>query len=509
MIKKLLSAFAMILLLGISRTAFAERAVPVYPDIKIEYIEDVQSTESGGTISLLDESAEVSSDNRYGRSAIGELENGTELVKIYDMLVSGIRNFDETITVSINFDLSIDDAQEFIDVITGSVTQALIGDNPELFWFGKYDSRYHILYGDEIGCVCNSEKKVKSLAFTPQYGVGQTVAAAMTEDMENAANSFIKQADITEGMTDYDKALALHDVVCANLVYDNSQSLEWIHTAYGAFVNKLAVCDGYSKAYQYLLNKVGIDSHIATGSSKGESHAWNLVKLDGEWYYTDVTWDDSEYGIFYEYFNITTELLKEDHELDSSAYKMPDCTATDNWYMKKENIYQTQSSRIDTGKFTELIKANPHVTIYFTDKEINDDIRNIIDGWWEKEFNNIAVKLMMEGVTVTDVSYRHCNREYHFYFFDASKNYISINNENKCQVYINLVDSGNGVLIQSFYDENWVLTNSVLLPIMFNQYDVFKIDMSPDDGFNNYKYIKYMLWRGGTMQPICDMKIAS
>ena len=82
MIRKLLSAFAMILLLGISRTAFAERAVPIYSDIKIEYIEDVQSTESGGTISLLDESAEVSSDNRYGRLAIGELENGAALINI-------------------------------------------------------------------------------------------------------------------------------------------------------------------------------------------------------------------------------------------------------------------------------------------------------------------------------------------------------------------------------------------------------------------------------------------
>lgn len=507
--RKLLSAFAMILLLGISRTAFAERAVPVYPEIKTEYTNEIQPvdiTAYNSSVSLLAESQENGTE-RYGRTAIGKLGNGAELVKIYDMLVSGIRNFDETITVNINFDLSIDDAQEFSDVITGSVTQAIIGDNPELFWFGKYDSGYSAY--NKIGFVPNPEGKVESIIFTPQYGVGQTVAAEMTEDMENAADEFIKQANITEGMTDYDKALALHDVVCANLVYDNSQSLEWIHTAYGAFVKKLAVCDGYSKAYQYLLNKAGIDSHIATGWSKGEGHAWNLVKLDGEWYYTDVTWDDSEYGIFYEYFNITTELLKEDHELDSSAYKMPDCTATDNWYMKKENIYQTQSSRIDTGKFTELIKANPHVTIYFTDKEINDDIRNIIDGWWEKEFNNIAVKLMMEGMTVTDVSYRHCNREYRFYFFDASKNYISINNENKCQVYINLIDSGNGVLIQSFYDENWVLTNSVLLPIMFNQYDVFKIDMSPDDGFNNYKYIKYMLWRGGTMQPICDMKIAS
>lgn len=505
--RKLLSAFAMILLLGISKAAFAERAVPIYPDIKIEYIEDVQSSENGGAISLLDESAEVSSDNRYGRSTIGELENGTELIRIYDALVAGVRNFDETITVNINFDLSIDDAQEFSDVITGSVTQAIIGDNPELFWFGKYDSGYSAY--NKIGFVPNPEGKVESIIFTPQYGVGQTVAAEMTEKIENAANSFIKQADITEGMTDYDKALALHDVVCANLVYDNSQSREWIHTAYGAFVNKYAVCDGYSKAYQYLLNKAGIDSHIAIGWSKGEGHAWNLVKLDGEWYYTDVTWDDSEYGIFYEYFNITTELLKEDHELDSSAYKMPDCTATDNWYMKKENIYQTQSSRIDTGKFTELIKANPHVTIYFTDKEINDDIRNIIDGWWKKEFNNIAVKLMMEGMTVTNVSYCSCNREYHFYFFDEKSTYIKTDDDNKHRIYINLIDSGNGVLIQSFYDENWVLTNSVLLPIMFNQYDVFKLDMTPDDGFDDYKYIKYMLWRGGTMQPICDMKIAS
>lgn len=321
--RKLLSAFAMILLLGISRAAFAERAVPIYPDIKIEYIEDVQSSENGGAISLLDESAEVSSDNRYGRSTIGELENGTELIRIYDALVAGVRNFDETITVNIGFQLT--------NEIVNSVTTAIVNDNPDLFWFGTYGD--YVSYFEIEGKISSSSYEY---SFKPAYNAEKSAAQSMQTQMENAANSFIKQADITEGMTDYDKALALHDVVCANLVYDNSQSREWIHTAYGAFVNKYAVCDGYSKAYQYLLNKAGIDSHIAIGWSKGEGHAWNLVKLDGEWYYTDVTWDDSEYGIFYEYFNITTELLKEDHELDSSAYKMPDCTATDNWYMKKK-----------------------------------------------------------------------------------------------------------------------------------------------------------------------------
>lgn len=494
--RKLLSALVMILLLGTSKVVFAERAVPVYPDIKIEYIEDVQSSENGGAISLLDESAEVSSDNRYGRSAIGELENGTELIRIYDALVSGIRNFDETITVNIGFQLT--------NEIVNSVTTAIVNDNPDLFWFGTYGD--YVSYFEIEGKISSSSYEY---SFKPAYNAEKSVAQSMQTQMENAANSFIKQADITEGMTDYDKALALHDVVCANLVYDNSQSRDWIHTAYGAFVKKYAVCDGYSKAYQYLLNKAGIDSHIAIGWSKGEGHAWNLVKLDGEWYYTDVTWDDSEYGIFYEYFNITTELLKEDHELDSSAYKMPDCTATDNWYMKKENIYQTQSSRIDTGKFTELIKANPHVTIYFTDDPANDGIKSAVDNYWEEKFNKIATELLMSGVTVTSGLYSYCNREYHFYFFDEKSTYIKTDDDNKHRIYINLLDNGSGVLIQSFYNEKGILTRTRSLPIMFNQYDVFKLDMTPDDGFDDYKYIKYMLWRGGTMQPICDMKIAS
>lgn len=494
--RKLLSALVMILLLGTSKVVFAERAVPVYPDIKIEYIEDVQSSENGGAISLLDESAEVSSDNRYGRSAIGELENGTELIRIYDALVSGIRNFDETITVNIGFQLT--------NEIVNSVTTAIVNDNPDLFWFGTYGD--YVSYFEIEGKISSSSYEY---SFKPAYNAEKSAAQSMQTQMETAADEFIKQANITKSMTDYDKALALHDVVCANLVYDNSQSLEWIHTAYGAFVNKLAVCDGYSKAYQYLLNKAGIDSHIATGWSKGEGHAWNLVKLDGEWYYTDVTWDDSEYGIFYEYFNITTELLKEDHELDSSAYKMPDCTATDNWYMKKENIYQTQSSRIDTGKFTELIKANPHVTIYFTDDPANDGIKSAVDNYWEEKFNKIATELLMSGVTVTSGLYSYCNREYHFYFFDEKSTYIKTDDDNKHRIYINLLDNGSGVLIQSFYNEKGILTRTRSLPIMFNQYDVFKLDMTPDDGFDDYKYIKYMLWRGGTMQPICDMKIAS
>ena len=53
----------------------------------------------------------------------------------------------------------------------------------------------------------------------------------------------------------------------------------------------MSLCDGYSKAYQYLLNKVGLIRILQPVRETGGSHAWNL-KLGDKWYYTDVTWDD-------------------------------------------------------------------------------------------------------------------------------------------------------------------------------------------------------------------------
>ena len=80
------------------------------------------------------------------------------------------------------------------------------------------------------------------------------------------------------------------------------------HTAYGALVEdsrglrRKAVCDGYAYAFQYLLSKAGIQSAVIVGKADfgGEDpldevyHAWNIVKLDGQWYETDCCWDDFE-----------------------------------------------------------------------------------------------------------------------------------------------------------------------------------------------------------------------
>ncbi len=101
--------------------------------------------------------------------------------------------------------------------------------------------------------------------------------------------------DIKPGMTDVEKALILHDYLVREVDYNlavvngGSYSQD-VFSMKGVFVNRDAVCQGYALAYSFLLNEVGIESVIV--SSKVMNHAWNMIKIDGEWYHVDVTWDD-------------------------------------------------------------------------------------------------------------------------------------------------------------------------------------------------------------------------
>ena len=95
----------------------------------------------------------------------------------------------------------------------------------------------------------------------------------------------------------YERIIGIHDYLIDNLSYDRTISKPHIYNIYGALVNKECVCEGYAKAYKYLLNKIGIDVILIIGdatNSEGrvESHAWDYLKIDNKWYAVDVTWDD-------------------------------------------------------------------------------------------------------------------------------------------------------------------------------------------------------------------------
>lgn len=118
------------------------------------------------------------------------------------------------------------------------------------------------------------------------------------QDVENAISQvqIIKNKIIEESTgTNYFKAKKVHDWLVDNMEYDATATYR--SSIYGALVQKRGVCESYARAYKYILNDMGIDNVLVTGmatnsSGATEDHMWNYVKLDGDWYAVDVTWDD-------------------------------------------------------------------------------------------------------------------------------------------------------------------------------------------------------------------------
>ena len=104
-------------------------------------------------------------------------------------------------------------------------------------------------------------------------------------------------------------------------------------TVKGALLKKLCVCEGYAVAFRKLMSSYHIPCKLVHGRANGESHAWNIVKLDGKWYHIDVTWDDpivngnnGNTNIHYEYFLKSTDYMRaHNHSFRISAY--PKCTS--------------------------------------------------------------------------------------------------------------------------------------------------------------------------------------
>ncbi len=124
--------------------------------------------------------------------------------------------------------------------------------------------------------------------------------------------------------SDYDKALYLHDHLINSADYDTSMT---IHHPDGVMLKGSGVCESYALAYQMLLHEVGIPNLYMTGYSRGESHAWNLAQLDGEWTQIDPTWGDpieGEEG--HDYFGLLDELMMRDHDWTYSNFLYPAAT---------------------------------------------------------------------------------------------------------------------------------------------------------------------------------------
>lgn len=219
------------------------------------------------------------------------------------------------------------------------VFYCVLVDHPEIFWCSSFE-RSSVKLGDTT---------VKT-EFVPIYTMDKQTRYDYKEQIDKTADSWL--AKIPADADDYEKALTLYETLVTEVSYDSNAPEN--QNIISVFVNKSTVCQGYTKAYQYLLSKVGIESTLVKGVANNEAHSWNLVKMDGDYYYTDVTWGNPQFSskgiatkfINYAYFGVTTEELLKSHVIDADV-DLPECTATkDNYFIKEGLFFDTTNANI-------------------------------------------------------------------------------------------------------------------------------------------------------------------
>ncbi len=268
------------------------------PENYIYTIEDVDSE----ILELVSGDAE-----RYAYTQLTEKSK-----EVYENLLYGMMSFAEIIDLN-QYEISIDDLKI---CFTG-----IRNDYPELFWV---DSYYNVYYSGDL-----------VTDFMPQYTSDTKNTIKMSRNIIKIRDNLLAGL---ENKSDYEKALYIFNYIVDYTGYDISSYNKYLNSEYdeemslssgiyGTLVKGKALCEGYSKSFQYLAQAAGLDCVYVTGTADGEGHAWNYVRLENAYYAVDVTWCDpkgDEEIKTYAYFLTDYETIKESHS-DDMPYRLPEC----------------------------------------------------------------------------------------------------------------------------------------------------------------------------------------
>ncbi|MBO5282468.1 MAG: hypothetical protein J6B43_04995 [Lachnospiraceae bacterium] len=247
----------------------------------------------------------------------------------------------------------------------------VLADHPEYFYVDGYRyTRFSRL-----------DKLVK-IEFSGSYVYSEEECAERWARIQEEAEKLLAQAP--QGEDDYEKVRYIYETLICNTDYvldaPDNQNL------YSVLVNGASVCQGYAKAAQYLLNHLGIPCVLVQGRVEpGEGHAWNLLLLNGEYYYMDATWGDASYQqteeqegdgdwmpqVNYDYLCVTTEQLLRTHVPDQNV-PLPECTATrDNYYVREGCLISTLEETALQQAFDRALEAGrQEISLKCTQEEV-------------------------------------------------------------------------------------------------------------------------------------------
>lgn len=206
------------------------------------------------------------------RNSVSELKTVVDLALLKDVIMEAVICCEESVELSF---LEIPEAM-------GAYIADFIWYNlPEAFGVEKIG--YYTLHGDVLSLI---------LTYRDFADTKNEYELCLSKFI-NAADSMLQGIEGNTALDDVKKALLLHDRLAAEIEYDYTSASVIKHTAYGAFVKKAAVCQGYAMAYMYLLQRVGIENYYC--SSQKLNHGWNIVYINSKPYHVDVTWDDASW----------------------------------------------------------------------------------------------------------------------------------------------------------------------------------------------------------------------
>lgn len=284
--------------------------------------------------------------------------------KLYDKLVSAMLDCDSKIQFDSDENISF---EELFDTY-----QLIYNDENRLFYISPT-----IEYVSDKTTGNISSMKVN-------YTYSKEEIRSMQAEIDRETDKILSM--ITPEMNDYDIVKLFHDYIIVNCTYDSDAKNP--NSIYGTLVEKDALCQGYSQSFTYLCSLAGIDSFIVLGVAN-EPHMWNVVKMDGDYYHVDLTWDDpdrakSPDSVRYDYFGLTDDRIRELRQFDDYDYEIPEAKGTKYQYYYYNNLVAGSVSEAKALIEAEALKAAKTkastIQILCADDEVFKEVTDVFFG---------------------------------------------------------------------------------------------------------------------------------
>ena len=333
---RLTGLLAAALLAALALSGCGERAEQAAAGIVTQVVEEVKAPPEGY----------VPQNNgfRYAKSLLT-----SDQQYVYDQLVAGIEAQETEIK-----DLYPDTEMIF------AAAKALHRDYPEFFWFNG---------GGKVNTTLLGDVPV-SAVYLPEYTVDSATRAVYQEQIDQWTADCL--GSIPVGSSDYEKVLGVYRYIIDHTDYQKVDS----NSIVNVMVNGYGLCGCYAMTTQYLLNRIGVDCTYVSGMAREQTHAWNLVWLDGNPCWLDTTWGDPVFeggnpgdGPSYDYFCITTDDLVRTHTIDDEVW-VPYCLCQDyNYYRHNGRFFDYYDWNTLVGPMeTAISGGEKQIAVRFTDR---------------------------------------------------------------------------------------------------------------------------------------------